>query len=131
MGMTETSNEQIFRAIGNLEAEVKSLRRDIQQSESRADTHRAAIHRRVDDVAIELGEVRLETVEMKGNLETVIDNMKTVKDDLAETKAVTEQVKAWKLMGMGALGATGLAAGMLGSVLTYFASDIARWWRGL
>src|SRR5688572_9751552 len=87
-GMTTASNEQIFRAIGNLEATVESLRRDIQQSETRADTHRTAIHERVDDVAIELKQTRLETVEMAGSIGTVIDNMKIVKDDLATTMEI-------------------------------------------
>jgi hypothetical protein len=56
-----------------------------------------------------------------GDLKTDVATMKT---DIADTKAVTEDVKKWKLMGMGALGVTGIAAGAIASFITAYWSDI-------
>ncbi|WP_245330994.1 DUF1515 family protein [Mesorhizobium sophorae] len=41
------------------------------------------------------------------------------------------EVTRWKLMGMGALGVTGIAFASLGSVVTYYWTDIWRVLRGM
>jgi hypothetical protein len=40
--------------------------------------------------------------------------MVVVKDDIAEMKPVTEDVRKWKLMGIGALGVIGIGGASLG-----------------
>ena len=122
--MTDASINELYKAIGTLTAEVAGLRRDIQdaeatarQSDNRAIAHRAAVHRRVDDLGGEIGELKTD--------------MAGVKRDVTDTKAVTDEVIRWKLMGLGALGVTGLAAGAISSLLTYFWSDLVRLVRGV
>lgn len=122
--MTAASLNEVYKAIGTLTAEVSSLRRDIQESDQRtadsnrrADEHRAVVHRRVDELVAEMGGLKTDMV--------------TVKRDLSDAKAVTEEVKRWKLMGLGALGVTGIAAGAIGSAVTYFWSDLLRLFRGM
>lgn len=122
--MTTTSLNEVFKAIGTLTAEVAALRRDIQDSDTRAidssrraDEHRTAIHRRVDDLVSEVGSLKTDMV--------------TVKRDLSDTKSVTEDVKRWKLMGLGALGVTGIAASALSAAVTYFWSDLVRLLRNI
>lgn len=118
----QTSLLQIFEAVGGLKAEVVDLRRDFHDSDSRAeenirraDAHRAVVHRRVDELVHEFGEVKGDIVQ--------------VKRDVAQTKLVTDEVTRWKLMGMGALGITGIAAASVGSLLTYYWAEIVRLFR--
>lgn len=118
-----TSLHDLYRAIGALTSEVTALRRDLQESDTRAtesnrraDEHRATVHRRVDELVTEVDGIKTDIV--------------TMKRDLADTKEVTEEVKRWKLMGLGALGVTGLAAGFIGSAFTYFWTDLMRLLRG-
>jgi cell division GTPase FtsZ len=128
--MTDPSLHEVYKAIGMLTAEVTGLRRDIQQAETRAqdstrraDEHRAVVHRRVDDLIEEVGEVKVD-------MATVKVDMATMRTDVADTKSVTDDVKRWKLMGIGALFVTGLAASAVASAITYFWSDLLRLLRG-
>lgn len=82
----------------------------------RADESRAVIHRRMDEL-----------VGRTGDLESEV---RPITADMTEVKAVTDEVTRWKQMGLGALGVTGLAAGAIGSALTYFWSDLMRLLRG-
>lgn len=123
--MTDTSLHQIFEALGKLNAEVTSLRRDIQQSESRAaegerraDSHRAAIHLRVDELTAEAGEI-------KEDVSKIIGNMETVKSDLASTKEIADEVRAWKQRGIGALAVVGIGASALTYAATQYYQQIA------
>jgi len=81
------SNDEIYRAIGKLEATVDGLRRDIQQSETRGDTHRADIHKRVDDIAVEIKAVKVEAVRSAhfaspANREVAVPAVHVQRDDL-------------------------------------------------
>ena len=78
----------------------------------RADESRAVIHRRMDEL-----------VDRTGELEGAVGGLTA---DMTEVKAVTDEVTRWKLMGIGALGVTGIAFASLGSALTYFWSDLRR-----
>lgn len=113
---------EIYRAIGALTAEVAGLRRDIQEADARAaendrraGEYRATIHRRVDEIVNEVGAIKVD--------------MTSMKSDLSDTKNVTDEVKRWKLMGIGALGVTGIAASAMGSAVTYFWSDFLKMFR--
>src|SRR5690606_28761843 len=65
------------------------------RSEEKSDVSRASMHRRMD-----------EAVERIGDLEGSISS---VQKDVTDMKPVTDDVKRWKLMGMGALGVIGIA----------------------
>ena len=102
----------VERTLGILLAKVEG----IEKSMARADDQCAVVHRRMDDLVTEVGDVKIDVAQ--------------VMSDVADTKAVTEDVKRWKLMGMGALGVTGIAAGFVGSALTYYWAEIIRVIRG-
>ncbi|WP_457586121.1 DUF1515 family protein [Ensifer canadensis] len=106
MAATETA-AAVHRQLGELAAGMRALQdmmRRIEEGAGRAEDKaaesRAAVHRRMDEL---VGRV--------GHLET---STATIVADVAEMKPVTDDVKRWKLMGIGALGVTGIAAMALG-----------------
>lgn len=103
--------DDISVAIGRMEAEMGGLRRDFQSSELRSVDHRAAIHRRMDGLVDDLGEVKTEVATVKANVEAV-------KEDVGEMKPVTDDVRRWRQMGIGALGVVGIGGAALGYALT-------------
>jgi len=96
--------------------EVKDIRDDMTDSEGKSDTSRASIHRRLDEV-----------VQRTGSLE---GKMGSVERTVDEVKVVTEQVERWRLMGLGALGITGLAAGSIGAFFAAYWDSIVKVFRG-
>lgn len=90
----------VHQQLGTLVAEVKNLREDLRRSEDRSDAGRLTMTRRMDEVV-----ERMRTLE---------GSMMLVKDDIASMKPVTDDVRKWKLMGMGALGVIGMAGAALG-----------------
>ncbi|RUV19977.1 DUF1515 domain-containing protein [Mesorhizobium sp. M7A.F.Ca.MR.245.00.0.0] len=110
--------DEISEAIGSLRAEVAGIRRDFQASEQRsvessrrADLHRAAVHKRVDDLVAEVGELRT--------------NVETMKTDVADSKTITDEVKEWKQRGVGALFVAGIAGTAIGGAAVGF---VVYWW---
>lgn len=106
MAATETT-ATVHRQLGELTAGMRALQDTLRRIEEGADRaedkateSRAAVHRRMDEL---VGRV--------GHLET---STATIVSDVAEMKPVTDDVKRWKLMGIGALGVTGIAAMALG-----------------
>lgn len=105
--MAAASNNDLYRAIGILTATVQGLRRDIDASERRAgaenpeaDEKRAVVHRRMDELIGEVGGIKTDIA--------------AIKDDVTDAKAVTDDVKRWRLMGIGALGVVGIGGTALG-----------------
>jgi hypothetical protein len=97
----------VHRLLGELVAEMRGLKEDIQEirgaqmrSEDRTTQSRAVVHRRMDEM-----------VDRVGALESNITNVQT---DIADIKPVTNDVKRWKLIGIGALGMIGLGGIALG-----------------
>ena len=110
--------DEISEAIGGLRAEVQALRRDFQASEDRsvscsrrADEHRAAVHKRVDDLIHEFGDIKT--------------NVETMRNDVADSKDVTDKVKQWEQRGIGALFVTGLASAAISGTLV---GVVVYWW---
>ena len=110
--------DEISEAIGGLRAEVQALRRDFQASEDRsvsssrrADEHRAAVHKRVDDLVHEFGDIKT--------------NVETMRNDVADSKEVTDKVKQWEQRGIGALFVTGLASAAISGTLV---GVVVYWW---
>jgi glucose-6-phosphate isomerase len=117
--MAATSNNDLYQAIGRLTATVEGLRRDIDASERRAgaenreaDEKRAIVHRRMDEIISEVGDIKTDIA--------------TIRDDVTDAKAVTDDVKKWKLMGIGALGVVGIGGTALGVSLASSFEWIAR-----
>lgn len=113
--------DQISEAIGALRSEVGGLRRDFQEAErrqmastQRADQHRSAIHKRVDDLVDEVGEVKTK--------------VEVVTTDVADAKAVTDKVKMWEQRGVGALFVAGIAGTAVGGSAVAF---LAYWWEAI
>lgn len=102
-----TKLDDISVMIGRMEAEVGGLRRDFQAAELRSVDHRAVVHRRMDGIIEDLGEVKAE-------VSVANERIETVRDDVSEMKPVTDEVKRWKLMGLGALGVVGIGGAALG-----------------
>ncbi len=102
-----TKLDDISVMIGRMEAEVSGLRRDFQAAELRSVDHRANVHRRMDGIMEDLGEVKAE-------VSVANERIEAVKDDVAEMKPVTDEVKRWKLMGIGALGVVGIGGASIG-----------------
>lgn len=110
--------DDISEAIGELRAEVKNLGQKIDRADQNAlDTsnkaaeHRSAIHKRVEEIADEVGEVKVD--------------MTVLKATVADTKAVTDEVKLWKAQGKGALLVVGIASAAISSAVVGF---LAYWW---
>ncbi|WP_455918882.1 DUF1515 family protein [Ensifer canadensis] len=97
----------VHRQLGELVAGMRGLQELIrrieegaQRAEDKATSSRAGVHQRMDQL-----------VDRVGDLEASVS---TLGGDVAEMKPVTDDVKRWKLMGIGALGVTGIAAMALG-----------------
>ncbi len=97
----------VHRQLGELIAGMRSLQEDnrrleemMRRSDDKSDESRSKIHRRMDEM-----------VDRVGKVETTIV---TVQEDISEMRPITDDVKRWKLMGIGALGMIGIAGIALG-----------------
>ena len=70
------------------------------RQEEKSDVSRSSMRRRLDEI-----------VDRVSKVET---SMVTVQEDVSEMRAVTDDVRRWKLMGLGALGIIGIAGMALG-----------------
>ncbi|GLR51824.1 DUF1515 family protein [Shinella yambaruensis] len=94
----------VHRQLGELVAGMHSLQDSIRRmeeagrrSEDKSEASRAVVHRRLDEVVDRVGKVKASIV--------------TVREEVTEMKPVTDDVRRWKLMGMGALGMMGIGGG--------------------
>jgi ElaB/YqjD/DUF883 family membrane-anchored ribosome-binding protein len=90
----------VHRQLGELIAGVKNLQESFRRSEDKSDQSRATMHRRMD--------------EMVDRVEQVERSVSGVQDDVTEMKPVTEDVRRWKLIGVGALGVIGIGGMAMG-----------------
>lgn len=105
--MAPGDDAAVHRQLGELVAGMHSLQESIKRvedqsrrSEDKATESRAAVHRRMDDMVSRVGSVE--------------QTVSSLKDDVLEMKPVTEDVKRWRLMGLGALGMIGIGGIALG-----------------
>lgn len=91
---------RLHQQMGEMLAEIRNLRDAFRQSEIKSDTSRASMHKRMDQLVDRIG--------------TVEGNVAAVQEDVSEMRPVTDDVKRWKLMGLGALGMIGIAGMALG-----------------
>lgn len=105
--MAPSEDAAVHRQLGELVAGMRSLQESIRRleegsmrAEDKAATSRAAVHQRMDQLVDRVGHVEA--------------SVATIGEDVSEMKPVTDDVRRWKLMGIGALGVTGIAAMALG-----------------
>lgn len=110
----------LLEATANMQRDITEIRRDIKESDARASLSYEQSEQRA-------AASRSRLYERVSATETAVSKLN---DDMTEVKKVTAEVTRWKLMGMGALGVTGVAFASLGSVVTYYWSDIIRALRG-
>lgn len=94
------SDLRLHHQMGEVLAEVRNLRDAFRQSEIKSDSSRASMHQRMDQLVDRVGKVE--------------GNLAAVQEDVSEMRPVTDDVKRWKLMGLGALGMIGIAGMALG-----------------
>lgn len=83
---------------------------------TRQDESRAKLHSRTDEIARQITGIE--------------SDLAPIRKDVADAKAVTDEVRRWKLMGLGALGVVGLGGTALGVALASSLEWIARLFRG-
>ncbi|MBB3979114.1 ElaB/YqjD/DUF883 family membrane-anchored ribosome-binding protein [Rhizobium azooxidifex] len=105
--MSPNEDAYVHRQLGELAEGMRGLQQSMQRmeksgrrSEDKSDASRAVVHKRMDEL-----------VSRVGTLEAVSSE---IKEDVSEMKPVTDDVKRWKLMGIGALGVIGIGGMVLG-----------------
>lgn len=100
-------NADVHLKLGELIAGMRSIQEDnrriedmMRRADDKSDESRSRVHRRMDEMVDRVGKVE--------------SSMVTVQEDISEMKPVTDDVKRWKLMGLGALGMIGIAGIALG-----------------
>jgi len=106
----------LLAKVEGIEKSMLAAEREAHETNAAANVSRAAIHRRMDD--------------LQGEVSDIKTDISVVKIDVADTKRVTEDVKRWRLMGLGALGVTGIAASALTSLIAYYWDVVIRSLRG-
>jgi uncharacterized protein YlxW (UPF0749 family) len=97
----------VHRQLGELVAGMRALQESIhrveegaRRAEDKSALSQASVHRRMDQLADRVSELEA--------------SASAIAADISEMKPVTDDVRRWKLMGIGALGVTGIAAMALG-----------------
>jgi len=83
-----------------LQEDVRRIEAKVQRAEDKSDESRAKMHSRIDDVVGTVGEVQT--------------GVATLEKDVRDMKPITDDVKRWRLIGMGALGMIGVGGIALG-----------------
>ncbi|MBY2992507.1 DUF1515 domain-containing protein [Rhizobium leguminosarum] len=97
---TSEFDPRLHQQLGELLAEVRNLRDAFRQAEIKSDTSRSQMHGRLDLLVDRVGKVE--------------GTVAAVQEDITEMRPVTDDVRRWKLMGLGALGVVGLGGTALG-----------------
>lgn len=103
---------ELVAGIHGLQDSIRRMEEASRRSDDKSEASRAVVHRRLDEV-----------VDRVGKMEGVVDQ---VKDEVTEMKPVTDDVRKWKLMGIGALGVVGIGGTALGVSIAGFLDNISR-----
>jgi len=99
--MTPTEfDPRLHQQMGEVLAEVRNLRDAFRDSEIKSDRSRASMHQRMDLLVDRVGKVE--------------GSVAAVQEDISEMRPVTDDVRRWKLMGLGALGVIGVGGMAMG-----------------
>ncbi|WP_077960841.1 DUF1515 family protein [Ensifer adhaerens] len=97
----------VHRQLGELVAGMRGLQESIhriedgaRRAEDKSAASQASVHRRMDQLSERVNELEAST--------------SAIGAEISDMKPVTDDVRRWKLMGIGALGVTGIAAMALG-----------------
>ncbi|TIW97793.1 DUF1515 family protein [Mesorhizobium sp.] len=108
------SQTGVERTLGILLAKVDGIEKAIALAEQQRRDERAIMHRRLDEMVSEVGDLRAEVGAMKS--------------DVKDSKAITDEVKQWKQRGIGALFVSGIAGTALGGAAVGF---VVYWWEAI
>lgn len=117
----------LVASMENVQRDISEIRRDIKDSDARASLSYEQSEQRA---ASSRSKIYTKTDELVERVAATESAVKTLNADMTSVKEVTAEVTRWKLMGMGALGVTGIAFASLGSIITYYWHDIWRVFRG-
>lgn len=105
--MAQEIDAAVHRQLGELVAGMRGLQEAVKRvedqalrSEDKTAESRAVVHRRMDEISTRVGAVEA--------------SLTSVKEDVTEMKPVTDDVKRWRMMGIGALGMIGVGGVALG-----------------
>lgn len=107
---------EISGTLHALQDSIKRVEEAARRSEEKSDASRATVHKRMDEL-----------VSRVGSLET---SSTQTAEDITQMKPITEDVRKWKLMGMGALGVVGLGGAALGVTLAGVFQNIVHFLKG-
>ncbi|WP_342588926.1 DUF1515 family protein [Rhizobium phaseoli] len=99
-GMAPADDVSMNREIAVLNTKVDMILESIRRSEEKSDVSRASVHRRMDELVERVGKVETSVV--------------TVQDDVKKMKPTVDDVRRWKLIGLGALGVIGFGGMAMG-----------------
>ncbi|MER9176660.1 DUF1515 domain-containing protein [Mesorhizobium sp. M0955] len=117
----------LMQATQDMQRDITEIRRDIKDSDARAALSYEQSEQRA---AASRSKMYAKTDELAGRFTKTESAVAALSDDMTEVKAVTAEVTRWKLMGLGALGVTGMAAAAVASLITAYWTDIWRVLRG-
>lgn len=122
--MSPGTDASVHRQLGEISATLHALQDSIKRVEDaarRADDKstesRAAVHKRMDDL-----------VDSVGNVET---GLAGAQRDITDMKPITEDVRKWKLMGIGALGVVGIGGMAIGVTMAGVFQKIIQYIKGM
>ncbi|MER8455869.1 DUF1515 domain-containing protein [Mesorhizobium sp. M1300] len=117
----------LMQATQDMQRDITEIRRDIKDSDERAALSYEQSEQRA---AAARSKMYTKTDELSGRFTKTESAVAALSHDMTEVKAVTAEVTRWKLMGLGALGVTGMAAAAVASLITAYWADIWRVLRG-
>ncbi|MES0207951.1 DUF1515 domain-containing protein [Mesorhizobium sp. M0028] len=117
----------LLQATQDMQRDITEIRRDIKDSDARAALSYEQSEQRA---AASRSKMYAKTDELAGRFAKTESAVEALSEDMVEVKAVTAEVTRWKLMGLGALGVTGMAAAAVASLITAYWADIWRVLRG-
>jgi hypothetical protein len=108
----------ILGKLDGMDRALADIRKEMTESETKSDASRAGMHRRLDEVVLRTGHLESDVMGVKRDLGEVATG-------LGDVKTVTDEVKAWKQRGIGALFVTGIASAAIGGIVVGF---VTYWW---
>jgi hypothetical protein len=118
MNVTMNELDGISRLLGEIEGTLRALDRRVEANDQRSTEHRRVMHERFDDQDQAIQTIVKEAADTASAVRYM---RKTIDEDL---KPVTDDVKRWRLMGMGALAVTGLGAASIGGTIIWVLQSI-------
>ncbi|OLP56839.1 hypothetical protein BJF92_12265 [Rhizobium rhizosphaerae] len=105
--MAPDTDPSIHRQLGEMAASLRSIsetqtevKETLRRADDKASASRAEMYRKIDDT--------------NSRLAAVEANIADVRGDVSEMRPVTDDVRRWKLMGLGALGMIGIGGMAIG-----------------